>query len=113
MNFENFYMPVSVIFPKFNGKFSADVDVNWTAGAVMLGVIRMLPRVNLDCDKAVSQKNSLSPGKRFKKLNDFVVNEQPVIHNCSPEPVPSRRSNSSKVAKFSADLSIFSESFLR
>lgn len=113
VNLQDFYVPVGVILPVLDGKFPANVDVNRAPGLIRLAVIGMRARLTSNRDKAVSWKESLTARKRFEKLNDLIVNEQPVIHGFSSGPVSSRRSNSSRVAKFSAGLSIFSDSFLR
>ena len=53
-------------------------------------------------------------GKRFDELNDFVVNEEAILHDgWSSSERFNRRSNSSNVANSDAGLSIFSASFLR
>lgn len=105
-------MPVSVILPVLYGKSSANVDVNRASGVVRLGIIGMRARLTLDCYESVSKEQPLPARKRLKELNDLIVNEQPVIHGFSIGPVPSRRSNSSKVANFPGGWSIFSDSFL-
>ncbi len=106
-------MPVGVILPVLDGKSSANVDVNRATGIVRFSVIGMLARLSTNRDEPVSEKQPLSTWKRLEKLNDIIVNEQPVIHGFSPDPVSRRRSSSSKVANSPAGLSIFLDSFLR
>ena len=113
VNLEDFYVPVGVVLPILNCKLSTNVNVNRAAGIVGLSVIRMLARLAPNRDETVSQEHPLSTWKRLKKLNDIIVNEQPIVHGLLRGPVFNRRSNSSSVANFSAGLSIFSDIFLR
>jgi hypothetical protein len=80
MQIKNFYVLVGVILPELDGIFAADVDVHAPARVVGFSVIGKLLRIIADGDEAVSQKPSLAAGKRFEKLNDFVVNEETIIH---------------------------------
>jgi hypothetical protein len=90
VNLQDLYVAVGMILPVLDGKFSADVDVNMAAGFVRLGVIRMRARITSNCYEPVSEQQSLPTRKRVQKLNDLIVNEQPVIHDFSLEPVSSR-----------------------
>src|ERR1039457_5522391 len=112
MQVENFYVPVGVVLPKLDGVFAADVNVHTAIRRVGFGVIGKLLRIIPNGHNAVSQNSLLIAGKRFEKLNDFVVSEEPVIHGQLPV-MPSRRSKSSSVANSEAGWSIFSASFLR
>ena len=112
MQIKNFYMPVSVVLPELDGVFAADVYVHASACVVGFGVIGKLLRVIANGDESVSQKPSLPAGKRFEILNDFIVNEETVVH-CQLPDKPRRRSKSSSVANSEAGRSIFSASFLR
>jgi hypothetical protein len=54
VNFKGFYVPVGVILPVFNGKPSANVDVNWAPGVVRLCLIGVRAWLTLDCHEPVS-----------------------------------------------------------
>jgi hypothetical protein len=54
VNFEDFYMAVAVILPVFDGKFSANVDVNRATGVIRLGIIRMCAGFTSNCHEAIS-----------------------------------------------------------
>ncbi len=112
MQIEDFYVPVGVILPELDGISAADVDVHAAVGVVGFSVIGKSPWFIADSDEPVAQKTLLPAGKRFEKLNDFVVNEQTVVHGQLPDK-PRRRSKSSSVANSEAGWSIFSASFLR
>ncbi len=112
MQVENFYVLVGMVLPELDGIFAADVNVHTATGMVRFGVIGKLLRTVADGDKPVSQMPLFPAGKRFEKLNDFIVNEQTVTHGQLPDK-PRRRSKSSNVANSEAGRSILSASFLR
>jgi hypothetical protein len=53
------YVPISVIFPVFDGKFSANVDINRSVHVIRFCVIGMCPRVKLNRDETISQENPI------------------------------------------------------
>jgi len=112
MQIKNFYVPVGVVLPELDGVFAADVDVHAASRVVGFGVIGKFLRIIADGNEPVSQKPLLAAGKRFEKLNDFIVNEETVVH-CQLPDKPRRRSKSSSVANSEAGRSIFPASFLR
>jgi hypothetical protein len=112
MQIESFYVPVSMVLPELDGVFAANVDVHAAARVVGFGVVGKLLRIIADSNEPVPQKPLFPAGKRFQKLNDFIVNEEPVVHGQWPDN-PRRRSKSSSVANSEAGRSIFSASFLR
>src|ERR1039457_5810994 len=114
MRVENLYVFVGVVFPKLDRIFSADVNINPAARIVVFGVIGIPARIVSNGDEAVSEHPLVFAGKRFDELNDFVVNEEAILHDgWSSSERFNRRSNSSNVANSDAGLSIFSASFLR
>jgi len=112
MQVENFYVLVGVVLPELDGIFAADMNVHTAAGMVGFGVIGKLLWTVADGNEPVSQMPLFPAGKCFEKLNDFIVNEQTIVHGQLPD-IPRRRSKSSSVANSEAGRSIFPASFLR
>jgi hypothetical protein len=54
MNLQDFYVPVGVILPVLDGKFSTNVDVNRAASVVRLGIVGMRARLTSNRHEAVS-----------------------------------------------------------
>jgi hypothetical protein len=54
VNLQDFYVPVGVILPVLDGKFSTNVDVNGAPGVIRLGVIGMLARLGPNRNEPVS-----------------------------------------------------------
>ena len=107
-------MPVSMVFPELDGVFANDMNPHPATNAVGFDVIRIAAWKALNGHETVSQQALILARPCFEELNDFVVNEQTIIH----WPLPSsgnfnRWSKSSSVANSEAGLSILVESFLR
>src|SRR5277367_1968188 len=95
MHVQDFQMLVGMVFPKLDGVFATDMNVNATASVVGFDIIGMAARKSLNVNEAVAQQPLILAGKGFKKLNDLVVNEETEIHWRLPSSGKSnRRSNS-------------------
>jgi hypothetical protein len=70
MHVENLDVLVGVVFPKLDGVFAANMDVQRATRKVLLRVIGEFSRLHADGDKTISQQPLVAAGKRFKKLND-------------------------------------------
>jgi hypothetical protein len=80
MNIKNLYMPVRVILPEFYGVFSTNADVNSPTGTVPVNVVGKFVWSLLNSKKTGSKQLLIPARERLKKLNDFIVNEQPIFH---------------------------------
>ena len=80
MQVKYFYVPVGVVLPELDSVFAADVDIHAATRVVGFSVIGKVLRIIADGNEPVAQKSMLPAGKRFEKLNDFIVNEQTVVH---------------------------------
>lgn len=113
MDLQNFYVAVGVILPILDRKLSANMNIHPASGVVRLGVIGMVARLITNGDQPVPDQHPCSTRQGFKKLNDLKVDQQTIIHDLPPGAVLNRLSNSSKVAKSSARLSIFRVNLVR
>jgi hypothetical protein len=76
MGVENFYMPVGVIDPEFDGVGAADVDRDGAVLRIALGVVRTRRGMIAYFDETRADKLSGRLGQSFDKGHDIVVDEQ-------------------------------------
>jgi hypothetical protein len=82
---KDFNVLVSMVLPKFEGIFAVNIDIHAATSVVGFSAVRKPLRIIADGYEAVSQKSLLAWGKLFKKLNDFIVNEETVVHYHLPD----------------------------
>lgn len=77
MEVEDFYVPVGVIDPEFDGIAATDVDRNGSAGRVCLIVVRTSRGMIANGGKAIAEIFPVGLGQAFDEADDIVVDEEP------------------------------------